>query len=121
VSVGHFNITAGTLDCRIQIASDPGGEYILSNNHVLADTNAGLKGDDIMEPGPYDGGTAPIARLEDFEPIQFLAPGVIPPPINQMDAAIAKVIKAGDVLPDIWKNRAYRQSARTRRSLSVCP
>lgn len=47
---------------------------ILSNNHVLANLNAGQLGDCICQPGPYDGGHCPadqVAILERFVPIQF--------------------------------------------------
>jgi hypothetical protein len=98
VSIGHFAVTAGTLGCVVR---KPGSEtsYILSNNHVLANSNAASRGDDILEPGPMDGGLRanPIARLEDFEKLQFGGPA------NAMDAAIAEIINAGDVMPDILK------------------
>ena len=100
VSVGHFAITAGTLGClvrrRVPSIND---HFILSNNHVLANTNAGVPGDDILEPGPTDGGNPadPIAQLTDFEPIDFFG-------ANSMDAAIARVLNIGDVNPEILGN-----------------
>jgi hypothetical protein len=70
VSIGHINITAGTLGCLVL---KRGELFILSNNHVLADTNAGKKGDSIIQPGKYDGGTLAdqIATLEEFVTIDF--------------------------------------------------
>jgi hypothetical protein len=46
--------------------------FILSNNHVLANTNRGQRGDPILQPGRYDGGTAAdsIATLEEWIPLQ---------------------------------------------------
>ena len=47
---------------------------ILSNNHVLANSNNAVFGDCIVQPGPYDGGKCPadqIAILERFVPINF--------------------------------------------------
>ncbi len=71
ISIGHRDITAGTLGCLVK----KGGEFfILSNNHVLANSNAGQVGDPILQPGPYDGGRFPddhIANLEAFIPISF--------------------------------------------------
>ncbi|TEU10363.1 MAG: hypothetical protein E3J21_26545 [Anaerolineales bacterium] len=70
VSIGHINITAGTLGCLVL----KGGElFILSNNHVLADSNLGKKGDPIIQPGKHDGGTLAdkIATLEEFVRIDF--------------------------------------------------
>jgi hypothetical protein len=70
VSIGHFNITAGTLGCLVTRGSDV---FILSNNHVLADSNQGQAGDAILQPGSHDGGTNDdrIAVLEEFVPINF--------------------------------------------------
>lgn len=68
VSIGHVNVSAGTLGCLIV---RDGELFILSNNHVLADTNAGQPGDAILQPGGHDGGTEQIATLEDFIPINF--------------------------------------------------
>ena len=71
VSIGHRDITAGTLGCLVK----KGGEFlILSNNHVLANSNAAQIGDAILQPGVYDGGRFPddhIANLEAFVPISF--------------------------------------------------
>ncbi|SDZ16774.1 hypothetical protein SAMN05421504_11081 [Amycolatopsis xylanica] len=96
VSVGHFKITAGTYSTAVYDASafpgKPSRYYILSNNHVLANSNAAAIGDPILQPGPFDGGTAPadvIARLSRFVPIKFIQPGQ-PVPLNFVDAAIAE-------------------------------
>lgn len=72
VSVGHRDITAGTLGCVVYRDGQP---FILSNNHVLADTNGASLGDPIVQPAPYDGGQLPadtIASLEAFVPIIML-------------------------------------------------
>ena len=71
VSVGHVGITAGTLGCWV---TQNGQKVILSNNHVLADSNAAQIGDAILQPGPHDGGRFPqdhIANLTQFVPISF--------------------------------------------------
>jgi hypothetical protein len=71
VSIGHVNITAGTLGCLVKKS---GKLYILSNNHVLANSNDAAPGDDILQPGPYDGGHLPpdrIAVLSEFVTIEF--------------------------------------------------
>ena len=71
VSIGHKDITAGTLGCVVRDAD--GERYILSNNHVLANQNDAEIGDLILQPGPYDGGTLmdTIAELHDYVPIMF--------------------------------------------------
>ena len=70
VSVGHKDITAGTLGC---LCKRDGKVCILSNNHVLANSNVAEIGDPIYQPGPYDGGIGndTIAKLYHFEPIKF--------------------------------------------------
>lgn len=69
-SIGHRDITAGTFGLLVE---REGETYILSNNHVLANTNAGEADDPIYQPGPADGGTAndAIATLTEYEPIDF--------------------------------------------------
>jgi subtilase family serine protease len=83
-SVGHPSITAGTIGARVRDAL--GRVYILSNNHVLANTNNASIGDPQYQPGPFDGGTAAdqIATLSDFQTISFTTGSS-----NTMDAAIA--------------------------------
>ena len=71
VSIGHRDITAGTLGCLVKKNGTP---VILSNNHVLANSNAAQIGDPILQPGPHDGGRFPddhIADLEQFIPINI--------------------------------------------------
>jgi hypothetical protein len=93
VSIGHFNITAGTLGCLVR----KGGEtFILSNNHVLANSNAAAIGDPILQPGPHDGGTMAndhIANLEAFVPISFVAPE--PPSECGFARAVIALLNAG--------------------------
>ena len=72
MSIGHQDITAGTLGCLVQ---KDGQKFILSNNYVLANSNQAEIGDPILQPGPYDGGSYPddhIAGLEDFVPINII-------------------------------------------------
>jgi hypothetical protein len=90
-SVGHYSITAGTIATAVIAARPypgiPGKYYILSNNHVLANSNNARIGNAILQPGPYDGGRYPrdlIARLSRYVPIRF---GGSP---NYVDAAIAE-------------------------------
>ena len=106
-SVGHFRITAGTIaTCVYDLLPGartgrlpvhgvgmPRNVYILSNNHVLANVNAGLIGDPILQPGPFDGGTAPadvIARLSRFIPITLEPPTPRVLHNNLVDAAVAR-------------------------------
>jgi len=56
VSIGHYQITAGTLGCTVK-EKDSEVPLILSNNHVIANKNKAELGDKILQPGPYDGGS----------------------------------------------------------------
>lgn len=94
-SVGHYKITAGTIaTCCYDLKpfpSVPRKYYILSNNHVLANSNDARLGDPILQPGRHDGGRNPrdmIARLTRFVPIRFHTD--TSKPCNYVDAAIAE-------------------------------
>lgn len=92
VSVGHPAITAGTIAARVTNGTNV---FVLSNNHVLANTNQAAIGDPILQPGSFDGGTNPddsIATLATFEPIKFCTVWfiwLICEETNTIDAAIA--------------------------------
>ncbi len=73
VSIGHYKITAGTLGT---VVTDriTGEKLLLSNNHVLANSNDAQVGDAILQPGSADSGTNPadvVARLQRFIKIRF--------------------------------------------------
>lgn len=73
VSIGHYAITAGTLGAVVK-DQITGKRVILSNNHVLANSNEGKIGDAILQPGYYDGGRLDkdtIAKLLRFKEIDF--------------------------------------------------
>lgn len=85
ISIGHKDITAGTFGCVVYRNNEP---FILSNNHVLANSNAASLGDPILQPGPYDGGKLEdeIAKLEEFVEIKF---AIAPPECSIANAALA--------------------------------
>lgn len=100
VSVGHYQVTAGTIGCLVRRTKATDDErYILSNNHVLANCNDAEIGDPILHPGPLDGGNSsnPIAVLTEFERLHAVVSGMK----NVMDAAIAKVLNCDEVLPEV--------------------
>jgi hypothetical protein len=99
ISIGHVDITAGTLGGLVRDDKTK-KTVILSNNHVLANSNDATPGDTILQPGPHDGGTDPkdkIATLTRFVPIDFAEDGE-----NRIDGAIATPISPNDV---IWNTR----------------
>ncbi len=96
---------AGTLGGLVEDAS---GFYILSNNHVLAQTNLLAAGAPIIQPASLDGvcsgAVSPetVGHLSDYVPIEFCTPfkrNLMRCANNTVDAAIAGVV-AGMVYPD---------------------
>ena len=91
VSTGHPAITAGTIGARV---TDGTSLYALSNNHVYANENLATVGDNVLQPGTFDGGTYPndaIGTLHAYIPIVFGGNTA-----NRVDAAIAKA-QPGDL------------------------
>ena len=90
---GH--IVIGTLGCFVALADGSSG--LVSNNHVIAGENRGLRGQDrILQPGssvlfPND----QIGQLEDFIALHTSAPGDTfangRATLNEVDAAIARL------------------------------
>jgi hypothetical protein len=77
ISIGHYAITAGTFGAVVRDVRT-NQRLILSNNHVLANSNNASIGDAILQPGGADGGRNPqdrIADLERFVKIQFKGGG----------------------------------------------
>jgi hypothetical protein len=86
---------SGTLG---SLVARDGTQYILSNNHVLADEDAGNIGDDIIQPGLIDApspcfptGTNTVAHLSQFITLEQPA-GCTTNCMPPVDAAIAQVV-----------------------------
>ncbi len=115
VSLGHYKITAGTFGAVVRDRAT-GDRLLLSNNHVLANSNDAAPGDSILQPGPADGGRDgpdTIARLERFCPIQFsVEPGScgVAQAIADISNALAGLVGSQHRLESI---RANPQAANT--------
>lgn len=85
LSVGHPQVTAGTLGGWARGNGARSTRLLMvSNNHVLANSNQARFQDPILQPGTADGGRSPadrIAILERFVNIAFGGPA------NYVDAA----------------------------------
>ncbi|MER5444139.1 hypothetical protein ABT065_00700 [Streptomyces sp. NPDC002764] len=106
-SIGNVRVTAGTLGTVVYdflpgATIDPPGAglgvpakfYVLSNNHVLADSNRAQSGSAIVQPGVFDGGTDPadrIATLDRFITIQFAPQIPLERHNNVVDCALGAV------------------------------
>jgi len=114
--VGVGNFLAGIFGRKSKIwkvgkkdVAPAGTRLILSNNHVLANSNAGKIGDAIYQPGPYDGGRAAdkIASLLRFVPVNFQGG------YNTVDCALALPISddlVSDEILEIGKVAGVRES-----------
>lgn len=128
-SIGNVAITAGTMGSVVYdflpgATTDPPGSgigvptafYVLSNNHVLAASNAAQIGSAIVQPGPFDGGVDPqdrIATLTRFIPIQFAPQVPLDRQNNVVDAAIGRC-EFSDATRETYFNgapRAWRRKA----------
>lgn len=77
VSIGHPDVTAGTLACFVRRPGD--AELgLLSNNHVIADENNAEIGDPILQPGKADNGKKKdaVATLAAFTKIKKTKPNL---------------------------------------------
>ncbi len=73
VSIGHYKVTAGTLGA-IVFDKQTGEPLLLSNNHVLANSNQAAIGDAVLQPGTTDHGVRPddvVAKLHRYEALRF--------------------------------------------------
>ncbi|GGI07984.1 hypothetical protein [Egicoccus halophilus] len=96
VSIGHVDVTAGTLGCLVTLADAPGERFVLSNNHVLADSDRATPGDAIVQPASMDGGDPddPIGVLHAAVPLRRDEG-------NLVDAAVARLFDPASVRPRI--------------------
>lgn len=106
VSIGHPDVTAGTLGALVTRDDGTGDVFILSNNHVLANINNAEVGDSVLQPGTADGGTDPadsIGTLAAYVPLDFSGSP------NSVDAAIASVDGpvANETLPSLANEGGY--------------
>ena len=118
VSLSHAKVTAGTFGCLVRRDDQI---FMLSNNHVLADSNEAQLGDLILQPGQTDGGLPEdvVAELAEFIPLRFAPPAssTVEEPAgcnvlaaliadahsttNEVDAALARPRTSDLVKPDI--------------------
>jgi hypothetical protein len=128
LSISHPTVTAGTLGGFVRL---PGSDQllVLSNNHVLAASDAAAEGDPALQPGVADGGTAAdqIGALGAFvqlstDPgnlvdaaVAALAPGVAADPGAYPGGPLAALVAAvEDVDPDELVEKVGRTTGHTR-------
>lgn len=103
VSVGHPEISAGTLTSRA-IDKKDGSIVGLGNDHVVSldwgELHVGVKGDPTLQPGPHDGGVEDgFGLLKRWEPVRLEVP-------NLIDGAVFESDQLSDVIKDVGKPSA---------------
>ena len=115
VSIGHYQITAGTLGCVVEDRTT-GRPLMLSNNHVLANSNHAKPGDAVLQPGAADGGKLPqdqIGALDRWVEITFTRRP------NTVDGAVARPVDEHTLTSRIIGNGSPNGTARATRGLVV--
>jgi hypothetical protein len=112
VSVGHPDISAGTLGTSPLYTSD-NETVFLTNAHVAAPAKRASAGDSILQPGRHDGGSAPDDTIGELLEWSELSEDEV----NRTDSALVRVegdIVEGDILgiPDLegWVNARYGEA-----------
>ncbi len=73
-SMAHFRVGAGTLGAVLR-HRQTGEVFLLSNNHVFANSNDAAIGDPILQPGALDGGNRSndvVAQLAEFRALAYI-------------------------------------------------
>lgn len=88
-SIAHRDVTAGTLGAFVTVGAET-AIYVLSNNHVLGNSDRGRIGDDVLQPGPADDGTSAdrVGELFHAVRLELDAPNLVDAALALLDAAI---------------------------------
>jgi hypothetical protein len=126
LSVAHPSVTAGTLGGFVRL---DGRLAVLSNNHVLAASDAAAIGDPVLQPGPADGGRAAdrIATLTAFHPFPAEGPSLVDAAVAVLDDGVQAdpgafpggpldgvVAAIADIDPDVPVEKVGRTTGHTR-------
>jgi hypothetical protein len=112
----------GTLGALVEDAAR--NQYILSNNHVLAESDQAIIGDTIDEPGLIDNGCMPLSRtgstLKPVGALKYYVP--LASTESNVDAALAAVVSgAVDPTGSILQLDAPRANTRSNIPLGAAP
>jgi hypothetical protein len=105
----------GTLGALVEDSAN--NQYILSNNHVLAESDQAKIGDTIDQPGLIDNACRPLTARP-IGALRYYVP--LASPQTNVDAALASVVP-GAVSPDGSILQFGTQSANANASLSAAP
>jgi hypothetical protein len=131
LSLAHPSVTAGTLGGFVRSGDRLA---VVSNNHVLAASDAGALGDPVLQPGPADGGTAAdrVAELSGFVPLRADAPNLVDAAVAVLDDGVDAdpsavpggplsdvVVQASEIDPDEQVEKVGRPTGHTRGRISA--
>ena len=121
VSGGHPSITAGTIGSPL-LYHEPSSEFVvLTNAHIAAPLGDGEAGDDFLQPGPHDGGTAAdvigtvldVAAISHDEPNRTDSALVAVSPESVALETILELPDVDGILSDPPLDATYIKSGRT--------
>jgi hypothetical protein len=131
LSVAHPTVTAGTLGGFVRL---DGRLAVLSNNHVLAASDAAQLGDPVLQPGPTDGGDAGdrIGTLTAFERFPAAGAGLVDAAVAALHEGVEAdpgglpggpldgvVTASADIDPDVEVEKVGRTTGHTRGRISA--
>lgn len=131
LSIAHVDVTAGTIGAFVTPVDGDGSQvHVLSNNHVLADSDRGRTGDPVIQPGPADGGADPgdrVATLASIVPLDLDRPNIVDAATALLDDGIdvdgrypAGPLRGwADALDDIEVEKVGRTTGVTRGRVSA--
>ena len=102
ISIGHKDITTGTLGGFVKFGEHV---YAMSNNHVLANSNDAVMGDEILQPGPHDGGELPDDQYGVLS--KYIVPINFEGGTNFVDLALAGPLGASQYTREIMEVERY--------------
>jgi hypothetical protein len=126
LSVAHPEVSAGTLGGFVRV---DGRLAVLSNNHVLAASDAARLGDPVLQPGPADGGTSRdrVGSLTAFEDLSAVRANLVDAAVAVLDAGVGAepgalpggplsgpVPRSLDIEPDELVEKVGRTTGHTR-------
>lgn len=103
-SVGHYAITAGSIGLFLRRPGAPGELLLLSNNHVLANEGRARVGDEILQPGPADGGRRgadAVGVLDAFVALSRTAPNLVDAAVAALDPEVEADLRTLDGLGEL--------------------
>ncbi|MPR00173.1 hypothetical protein GB931_20095 [Modestobacter sp. I12A-02628] len=133
ISIGHPDVTAGTLGGFVRAPGRP-GLLALSNDHVLAASDAAQVGDAVLQPGRADRGTPAdrVGTLTAFQPFSPTGASLVDAAVAALDDGVQadpgdypggplapRVSDALDVDPDELVERVGRTTGHTRGRISA--